>query len=67
MIEIKMFIFVEIEDILFCVFIVVGMFEVNVRFLVVVMVVIEVDGVVSYGFVYILIYCEYVICGKVDG
>lgn len=57
----------EIEDITFDALIAVGTSEDNARPLAVATAATEADGVASHGLAYIPIYCEHVLCGKVDG
>lgn len=57
----------EIEDIAFRALVAAGTAEPNARPLAVATAATEADGVASHGLAYIPIYCEHVICGKVDG
>lgn len=57
----------QIEDIAFDALVAVGTSEENARPLAVATAATEADGVASHGLAYIPIYCEHVICGKVDG
>lgn len=57
----------QIEDIAFDALVAVGTSEENARPLAVATAVTEADGVASHGLAYIPIYCEHVLCGKVDG
>ena len=57
----------QIEDIAFDALVAVGTSEENARPLAVATAATEADGVASHGLAYIPIYCEHVLCGKVDG
>ena len=57
----------EIEDLAFRALTAAGTSEANARPLAVATAVTEADGVASHGLAYIPIYCEHVVCGKVDG
>lgn len=67
MIETKTLTLAEIEDISFRALTAAGTTEANAKPLAVATAATEADGVASHGLAYIPIYCEHVICGKVDG
>lgn len=57
----------EIEDLAFRALVASGTSDNNARSLAVATAATEADGVSSHGLAYIPIYCEHVVCGKVDG
>lgn len=57
----------QIEDLAFQALVAAGTAEANARPLAIATAATEADGVASHGLAYIPIYCEHVICGKVDG
>ncbi|MFD3191465.1 Ldh family oxidoreductase [Sedimentitalea sp. HM32M-2] len=57
----------DIEDLAFRALVASGTSEANARPLAVATAATEADGVASHGLAYIPIYCEHVVCGKVDG
>lgn len=67
MIETKTLSLADIEDIAMRALTKVGTSEANARPLAIATAATEADGVSSHGLAYIPIYCEHVICGKVDG
>ena len=67
MIDTRILTLAEIEDLSFRALVAAGTKEENARPLAVATAATEADGVASHGLAYIPIYCEHVLCGKVDG
>lgn len=67
MIETRVLSLSEIEEISMAALQAAGTSEANARPLAVATAATEADGVASHGLAYIPIYCEHVVCGKVDG
>ncbi|MDV4143578.1 Ldh family oxidoreductase [Shimia sp. FJ5] len=57
----------EIEDLALRALVAAGTSEANARPLAIATAATEADGVASHGLAYVPIYCEHVLCGKVDG